>query len=476
MSSRILGRDRKAGLCSATLLDRLTGLHPKAIDLSLERVERLLASLGNPERQLPPVIHVAGTNGKGSVIAFLRAIAEALGKRVHVYTSPHLVKFHERVVIGNDGGGAPISEDFLVACLLRAEAANGGAPITLFEITTAAAFVAFAEIPAELMLLETGLGGRLDATNVVAAPLVTTITSISLDHVSFLGDTVGAIAQEKAGILKPGVPCVVASQEREALEAIERKAASVDAPVFACGRDFDARTRADRLIFEWGCERLDLPLPNLAGRHQIDNAACAIATAKLAFGRELTVAALDRGLVRAKWPARLERLGHGGLHDYVKKRTGIWLDGGHNPAAARAIADVISGFDWQSGPLHLVWGMMETKDAGSFIAALRHRVAHVYTVPIPEEANAFTPAALAAIAIDQGLAATSADGVREALLLSAASKIAPARVLICGSLHLAGHVLKLHKTQAHPRQAWSAFGIQAIPSVTQEIVASDAAY
>src|SRR6187431_1365792 len=216
---------------SVTLLERLKALHPQSIDLSLGRIERLLAALGHPERRLPPVVHVAGTNGKGSYLAFTRAIAEALGKGVHVYTSPHLVNFHERIVLAGPHGSAPIGEDLLVDCLARAEAANGGELITLFEITTAAAFLAFSEVPADLLLLETGLGGRLDATNVVAKPLLTAITPISIDHVSFLGDSITAIAGEKAGILKPGVPCVVGRQVQEAFEVIERKAEELGSPL-----------------------------------------------------------------------------------------------------------------------------------------------------------------------------------------------------------------------------------------------------
>ncbi len=269
---------------SDTLLERLKELHPQSIDLSLGRIERLLAALGHPEQKLPPVVHVAGTNGKGSFLAFTRAIAEALGKRVHVYTSPHLVHFHERIVLAGPHGSAPIAEDLLVDCLARAEAANGGELITLFEITTAAAFLAFAEIPADFLLLETGLGGRLDATNVVAKPILTSITPISIDHVSFLGDTLTEIAGEKAGILKPGVPCVVGRQEQEAFQVIERRAEQVGAPLHVAGRDFDMYEQHGRLVFQTPTRLLDLPLPRLNGRHQIDNAGTAIAASSLLFG------------------------------------------------------------------------------------------------------------------------------------------------------------------------------------------------
>ena len=277
---------------STTLLERLKALHPRSIDLSLGRIERLLAALGHPERRLPPVVHVAGTNGKGSLIAFLRAIAEALGRRVHVYTSPHLVNFHERIVLAGPGGAALIAEARLVDCLARAEAANAGELITLFEITTAAAFLAFAETPADLLLLETGLGGRLDATNVVAKPLATAITPVSIDHVSFLGYTLGAIAGEKAGILKLGVPCIVARQEEEALHVIEARAEAIGAPLHVFGRDFDAFEQHGRLIFQTASRLIDLPLPRLNGRHQIDNAGAAIATASVTFGDALTIEAL----------------------------------------------------------------------------------------------------------------------------------------------------------------------------------------
>ena len=381
---------------STTLLERLKALHPQSIDLSLGRIERLLAALGHPERRLPPVVHVAGTNGKGSLLAFLRATAEALGKRVHVYTSPHLVNFHERVVLAGPDGDAPISEERLIDCLARAEAANGGELITLFEITTAAAFIAFAETPADLLLLETGLGGRLDATNVVEKPLVTAITPISIDHVSFLGDTLTAIAGEKAGILKPGVPCVVGRQELEALRVIEARADEIGAPLHVFGRDFDVFEQHKRLIFQTPTRLLDLPLPRLAGRHQLDNAGGAIATASVVFGDELTMEALEYGLTHAEWPARLERLPPGALYTFVDDDTEIWLDGGHNAAGGQAIAHAVAELDERvPRPVHLIWGMMETKDAHAFIAPFKGLVERVYTVPIPEEQNAFDAEELA---------------------------------------------------------------------------------
>jgi dihydrofolate synthase/folylpolyglutamate synthase len=428
-----------------TLLERLKALHPQSIDLSLGRIERLLAGLGHPERKLPPVIHVAGTNGKGSLIAFVRAIAEALGKRVHVYTSPHLVNFHERVVLAGPHGAAPITEDRLVECLARAEAANAGELITLFEITTAAAFLAFAETPADLLLLETGLGGRLDATNVVEKPIATSITPISIDHVSFLGHTLTAIAGEKAGILKPGVPCIVGRQGAEALKVIEARAEEIGVPPHVFGRDFDVYEQHRRLIFQTASRLLDLPLPRLNGRHQIDNAGAAIATASVAFGDALTIQALEQGLTHAEWPARLERLGDGALYQYVGEGTEIWLDGGHNAAGGQAIAHALAEFEERvPRAVHLIWGMMETKDAHAFIAPFKGLVERVYTVPIPEEANAFSAEALAEIAASEGFDGTPTSGVALALMQSRAALGRPGRVLICGSLYLAGHVLKLH--------------------------------
>jgi dihydrofolate synthase/folylpolyglutamate synthase len=430
---------------SETLLERLKKLHPQSIDLSLGRIERLLAALGHPEDKLPPVVHVAGTNGKGSFLAFLRAISEAMGNGVHVYTSPHLVNFHERVVLAGPHGASPIGEDHLVDCLARAEAANGGELITLFEITTAAALLAFAEVPADLLLLETGLGGRLDATNVVNKPLLTAITPISIDHVSFLGDTIAAIAGEKAGILKPGVPCVVGRQGREAFQVIERKAEEVGAPLQIAGRDFDVFEQQGRLVFQTDSRLIDLPLPRLIGRHQIDNAGNAIAAASVVFGDALNVRALEHGLTHAQWPARLERLSAGALHGFVSDGTEIWLDGGHNAAGGQVIAHALAELDERvPRPVHLVWGMMETKDAHSFIAPFKGLVERIYTVPIPDEPNAFSARDLAAIARDEGFEVVEAASVPDALTRSRESLSEPARVLICGSLYLAGHVLKLH--------------------------------
>jgi len=428
---------------SDTLLERLKKLHPQSIDLSLGRIERLLVALGNPQDKLPPVVHIAGTNGKGSTLAFVRAIAESLGKGVHVYTSPHLLDFHERIVLAGPHGAAPVTEEVLVDCLARAEAANGGELITLFEITTAAAFLAFAEAPADLLLLETGLGGRLDATNMVDKPLLTIITPVSIDHVSFLGETLAEIAREKAGILKPGVPCVVGRQEKEAFDVIEGRAAEIGVPLHVAGRDFDTYEQQGRLVFQTTSRLIDLPLPRLAGRHQIDNAGTAIAAASVVFGDGLTQRALEYGLTHAHWPARLERLPVGGLHAYVAEGTEIWLDGGHNEAGGQVVAHTLAELDERvPRPVHMVWGMMETKDARRFIAPFKGLVERIYAVPIPEEPNAFAAEPLAEIARAEGFDAVAVSSVPEALLRSASSGV-PARVLICGSLYLAGHVLKL---------------------------------
>lgn len=423
----------------------MKGLHPKAIDLSLDRVKRLLATLGHPERRLPPVVHIAGTNGKGSLVAFLRAIGESLGQRVHTYTSPHLVRFHERICLAGRGGLKEISEERLIDCLSRVERANGSQPITHFEITTVAAFLAFSEVPADMLLLETGMGGRLDATNVIEKPRVTVITPVSIDHVGFLGGTLSSIAFEKAGILKPGVPCVLGRQAPEALAVVEAMARDVGAELHVLGRDFDAFERNGRLIFQSATRLINLPLPSLEGGHQINNAATAIATASILFGDALTVNALNDGLLNAKWPARLQRLGPGSLNAYKGDETEILLDGGHNTAGGAVVAshlDRLSARDPRE--VHLICGMMETKDAPSVLAHFKGRVTRVYTVSIPGEENAFTAADLAFIAEREGFNVTPARGLAHALLLSQAAMREPGRILIFGSLYLAGHVLKLH--------------------------------
>jgi dihydrofolate synthase/folylpolyglutamate synthase len=312
---------------SSALLTRFETLHPKRIDLSLGRVERLLHALGDPQKRLPPVVHVAGTNGKGSVVAFLKSILEAAGYRPHVFISPHLRRFHERIALAAPGGARSISENNLADILARAEAANAGEPITFFEITAAAALLAFSENPADIVLLETGLGGRLDATNVVEAPLATVITPVSLDHCEFLGNTVEQIAGEKAGIIKKGCPVIVSKQMESALAVIEERALALDAPLFAAGRDWDAFEQQGRLIFQDEDGLLDLPMPRLYGRHQLDNAGTAIAAARRLEGFHISEDAIAKGLTHASWPARLERLAPGRLHELAPvPRSGLTAD------------------------------------------------------------------------------------------------------------------------------------------------------
>ncbi len=458
-SGRSEPTDEAGELPSAALLRRMQGLHPKSIDLSLGRIERLLSALGMPQQRLAPVIHVAGTNGKGSVIAFLKAMLEAAGKRVHTLTSPHLVHFHERIGLAGDSGNAPITEEYLVDVLQRALAANGKEPITYFEITTAAAFLAFAETPADFVLLETGLGGRLDATNVVERPLLTIITPISIDHKRFLGETIAAVAGEKAGILKPGVVCVVAPQRVEALEQIEERAADLGAPLLVAGRDWDAYEQHGRLIYQTPHELLDLPLPKLVGRHQIDNAAAAITAAREIIEPAGIEAVLGTGLATAQWPARLDRLVPGSLHAYVHPETEIWLDGGHNPAAAEVLARTMAELEERvPRPLHLVCGMMANKDAAAFFHAFQGLAQWASTLSIPGEPNCIDDASLAETARANGIEAQPARDLAEALKLSQAAASEPVRILICGSLYLAGHVLQTHAPESSGTQATGTAG------------------
>ncbi|CDO60055.1 Dihydrofolate synthase @ Folylpolyglutamate synthase [Candidatus Phaeomarinobacter ectocarpi] len=424
---------------SDAILDRLTGLHPKLIDLSLGRLERLLGALGNPHLHIPPVIHVAGTNGKGSVVAYLRAMFEAQGLRVHTYTSPHLVKFHERIRVPDPTGkSAPVSEDELIRLLSDCEAANDGGDITFFEITTAAAFLAFSRIPADVTLLEVGLGGRFDATNVIETPRACVITPVSLDHQSFLGDTVGEIAGEKAGILKHGVPAIVAPQVDEALEVIEGEAARLEVPLARFGQEFTAFEEHGRLVFQDTTGLLDLPLPGLRGRHQIANAATAVATAR-AFGG-LDETAIGNGLKQVEWPARMQRLSSGALADKAPGAE-LWLDGGHNPAASRAIAETLADLeDKNPRPLVLISGMMDSKDTGGFFEAFDGLASTVLTVGIPGQTNGRPADDVAQMAREAGLEAVSMPDIETAL--ERASVISPPpRIVICGSLYLAGEVL-----------------------------------
>jgi dihydrofolate synthase/folylpolyglutamate synthase len=425
---------------------RLLALHPKRIDLSLGRIQRLLAALGHPEQHLPPVIHVAGTNGKGSTVAFARAILEAAGKRAHVYTSPNLVRLNERFRIARTGGGKFVEDDELADVLSECEAKNGDAPITVFEIETAAAFLLFTRHPADVLLLEVGLGGRLDATNVVDKPLATVITRVSLDHRDFLGDTIEAIAAEKAGILKPGVPAVIASQTREALAVIERQAARVNAPLSIAGENWTATEERGRLVYQDDDGLLDLPAPRLYGRHQFENAGTAIATLRVG-GLKLPAAAFESGMLRVDWPARMQRLSQGRLAPLLPAESELWLDGGHNADGGRAIAAALADLEERvSRPVILIVGMLSTKDAEGFLRNFTGLARRVITVPIHQD-KALPPAALADIARDIGIPALARDDVESALVTIGKLELAPApRVLITGSLYLAGEVLDANGT------------------------------
>jgi dihydrofolate synthase/folylpolyglutamate synthase len=420
---------------SDRVLERLSRLHPKLIDLSLGRIERLLAALGNPHKKLPPVVHVAGTNGKGSTIAALRACLEAGGYRVHAYISPHLVRFHERIRLA----GQLIEEEALIALLERCEAANGRTPITYFEITTAAALLAFARIPADIVLLETGLGGRLDATNVISSPAVTAITPISLDHQAFLGDTIAAIAGEKAGILKPGVSAVLGPQPEAAEAVIEARADELGAPVYRWQREWRCKAFGDGMRFSGERWRLDLPLPSLAGAHQIANAGLAIASLEQLREFPLSSEAIANGLRQIEWPARLQRLTRGALVEMMPPGWELWLDGGHNPGAGVVLADAVAG--WRDRPLYLVVGMLNTKDAAGFLGPLAPYAEVLAGVTIPGEQNPLQAETIAAVARSVGINAMTAASV-DAALTDFKTASSAGRVLICGSLHFAGTVLK----------------------------------
>jgi len=419
-------------------LDRLKTLHARAIDLSLGRVGRLLETLGRPQDRLPPVIHVAGTNGKGSTVAFLRAIGEAAGLRVHAFTSPHLVRFAERIRLA----GRLIDDEALTDLLDRVERANAGEPITFFEITTAAALLAFAETPADLCLLEVGLGGRYDATNVVPAPAVSVIAPVDLDHREFLGDTVEQIAAEKAGILRPGVPAVIGRQSEPALGVIEAEAERLGAPLLVMGRDFDSWPERGGMAFSDAQGLLDLPGPALPGPHQVDNAGLAIAAARALADARITDAAVAAGIAGAVWPARMQRLTAGPLAEAAAARgADLWLDGGHNPHAARALADTLARMAARDGrPTTLIAGLLANKDADAWFAAFAGSGARVLTVGGYAEA-ATEPEALAEAARRAGLEAEPTGDLDTALSRALSANGPPPRLLIAGSLHLAGEAL-----------------------------------
>ncbi|MBM2575157.1 bifunctional folylpolyglutamate synthase/dihydrofolate synthase [Jannaschia sp. Os4] len=413
---------------SDAILERLMTLHPKVIDLTLDRMHRLLAALGHPERALPPVVHVAGTNGKGSTLAMIRAGLEGAGHRVHAYTSPHLARFHERIRLAGD----LISEDALTAALDECEAANGGEPITYFEITTCAALLAMSRTPADYALLEVGLGGRLDATNVTDKAL-TVVTPVAMDHEAFLGDTLSKIAAEKAGILARRVPAIVGPQQDDALEVIEAQAVRLGAPLQVHGQHWHVREEYGRLAFEDERGLLDLPLPSLVGAHQVQNAGTALAALR-------TLGTGDpEAAMRADWPARLQRLTRGPLTD-LAPHAELRLDGGHNPAAGAALAEALTRLP--DRPLHLICGMLRTKDAAGYMAPLARIAASLTAIPIPGEPATLSAQETAEAARRAGLQHVAEAPTVEAAVATLAAEAPAARILICGSLYLAGRVLR----------------------------------
>lgn len=427
------------------LLARLAEARPRVIDLSLERIEKGLERLGSPHLRLPPTIHVAGTNGKGSVIAYMRAILTAAGYRVHVYTSPHLVRFNERIVLA----GEQISDDDLIRVLGKCEAAAGDVELTYFEAVTAAAFLAFAETPADILLLETGLGGRLDATNVIAEPLASVITPIGIDHRDYLGDTIEQIAREKAGIIKKGRPVIIGSQRQEALGVLEDRALALGAPTAIAGQDWSVFVEHGRMIYQDETSLSDLSPPRLFGSHQIENAGLAVAALRAA-GVAPSDDKISAGLEGAFWPARLQRLTTGPLADQArakaKEDVELWLDGGHNPHAARVIARAMADLEErQPRPLILICGLQENKDADGFFSCFTDLVSMVFTVQA-QTGTASDPEKVAVAARHSGLPATACNSVSDALAAALDTAFrsgegAP-RILICGSLYLAGEVLE----------------------------------
>ena len=431
---------------STALLEQLGRLHPKLIDLSLGRIERLLQSLGNPHKHLPPVIHIAGTNGKGSVLTFLKACLQAAGLKVHAYTSPHLVRFHERIVVA----GSEIPEPALVDVLTRCREANAGEPITFFEITNAAAFLAFAETKADVALVEVGLGGRFDSTNVLDSPALTIITPIGMDHTDYLGETLAEIASAKAGIIKRQTRVVVAEQEPDALRVIEKSAIQAQAPMTLAGRDFSVHEEHGRMIYEDGHGLLDLPKPALLGHHQMENAALAIATLRAReTPKHLAVDErhIAKGIADAKWPARMQRLTHGPLVDSLPPGADLWLDAAHNEHGARAVAETLAELNERGPrPLYMICGLLQNRDATAYFSAFSGLARRVFCIPVQNHAS-HTPGTLFDAATKAGLNARPAPTIEDAMdyigesVLLECSDSEPPRILICGSLYLAGEVL-----------------------------------
>jgi dihydrofolate synthase / folylpolyglutamate synthase len=430
------------------LIARLSSLHSSRIDLGLERMQRLLEGLGHPERNLPPVIHVAGTNGKGSTMAYLRAILEAAGNRVHVYTSPHLVRINECYRVGRAGNGALVDDDELRSAFEHCERVNAGEPITFFEVQTAAAFHLFAQHPADVMLLEVGLGGRLDATNVIGAPLASVISPISMDHTDFLGNTLATIASEKAGIIKRNVPVISAEQTAEATAVIEQSARRLIAPLHRAGQEWHVNVERGRLVYQDDRGLMDLAAPRLFGRHQFDNAGLAIATLRALDAFRIEPSAFEAGILNAEWPARMQRLASGPLVDQGPRGCEIWLDGGHNAEGGRVAAAALGDLEERvSRPLVVIVGMMANKDASAFLANFAGLTRHIIAVKIPHRDNAMPPDRLADAARALGMRVEVSAGVEAALRsLAGLAYELPPRILITGSLYLAGHVLSANGT------------------------------
>ena len=429
------------------IIGRLASRQRQRIDLGLSRIQRLLERLGHPERRLPPVIHISGTNGKGSTQAYLRAMLEAAGQRVHCYTSPYLVRINECIRLGRTGGGVLVSDEDLSASLRRVEDASDNDAATVFELKTAAAFDLFAQHPADILLLEVGLGGRLDSTNVIDKPLATIITPISMDHTDLLGNTISAIAAEKAGIIKSRVPVITAAQNEEAAAVIAARARQLHAPVFAAEADWHVDIEHGRLVYQDDRGLMDLDAPRLFGRHQFDNAALAIASLR-AIDFPITQEQFEAGVVNAEWPARMQRLTTGALLNEGPPGSEIWIDGGHNVEGGRVTAAALGDLEERvSRPLVLIAGMMANKDALGFIANFADLTRHIIVVPIPGTENAMPVAQLAAIARSLPMRVDTAQSVDGALrAIAQLAYEVPPRILITGSLYLAGHVLALNGT------------------------------
>ncbi|RWK56034.1 folylpolyglutamate synthase/dihydrofolate synthase family protein [Mesorhizobium sp.] len=421
----------------------LMSLHPKGFDLSLDRISRLLERLGNPQDQLPPVIHIAGTNGKGSCAAFSRALLEAAGHRVHVHTSPHLVNWHERYRLAADAGGSLVEDEVFADAIARVAKANEGQKITVFEILTAVTFLLFSEHPADAVIIEVGLGGRFDATNVIKEPAVSVIMPVSLDHESFLGDRVELIAAEKAGIIKSGCPVVIGAQESEtALQVLIETAERLDCPAFVYGQDFLAFEENGRMVYQDEDGLMDLSPPRLPGRHQFANAAAAIAAAKAA-GFEISHRVADKAMANVTWPGRMQKLPQGRLTELAPKGADIWLDGGHNPGAGVVVAEALAEQEEKNPrPLFLICGMINTKDQSGYFRAFKGLARHVYTVPVSLSEASVPNDELAIRAVEAGLSAEPVSSVANALMLLRDTWDGPPpRILISGSLYLAGAVL-----------------------------------